>query len=114
MQGVFTSPLHSNGSYAIVACVFVAVGMCLPSHCLAVNTYSDFTVPAFGRYVNMVMNFLVISSAGNFCISILLSGVKVACYSVSCLLPELSNVFGCSVLGMLSFTRSLNSEFFCT
>jgi hypothetical protein len=27
------SALHSNGSYPIVACVFVVAGMCLPSHC---------------------------------------------------------------------------------
>jgi hypothetical protein len=27
---VLTVPLHSNGSYPIVACVFVAAGMCLP------------------------------------------------------------------------------------
>jgi hypothetical protein len=25
------------------------LGMCLPSRCLAVNFYSDFTIPAFGR-----------------------------------------------------------------
>jgi hypothetical protein len=27
------SALHSNGSYPIVACIFVAAGMCLPSSC---------------------------------------------------------------------------------
>jgi hypothetical protein len=41
-EGVFTASLHSNGSYSIVACVFIAAGMCLPSRCLAVNVYSDF------------------------------------------------------------------------
>jgi hypothetical protein len=61
--------------------------------------------------MNMVMNFLIISSAGICCVCSLLSGVKVACYSVSCLLPELSNVFGCSLLGLLSFARSLNDGF---
>jgi hypothetical protein len=29
------SALHSNGRYSIVACVFVAAGMCLPGHCLS-------------------------------------------------------------------------------
>jgi hypothetical protein len=33
-EGVFTAPLHSNGSYSIVACVFVVAAMCLPSRCL--------------------------------------------------------------------------------
>jgi hypothetical protein len=42
-EGVFTALLHKNGSYSIVACVFVAAGMCLPSRCLAMNVYSDFT-----------------------------------------------------------------------
>jgi hypothetical protein len=47
-EGVFTAPLHSNRSYSIVACVFIAEGMCLPGRCLAMNVYSDFTIPAFG------------------------------------------------------------------
>jgi hypothetical protein len=37
----------------IVACVIVAAGMCLPSRCLAMNVYSDFTLPAFGRLVTI-------------------------------------------------------------
>jgi hypothetical protein len=36
---VFTAPLHSNGSYPIVACVFVAAGMCLPSRSLATGLH---------------------------------------------------------------------------
>jgi hypothetical protein len=52
-EGVFTKPLHSNGSYSIVPCVFVAAGMCLPSRCLAMNVYSDFTIPAFARHVSI-------------------------------------------------------------
>jgi hypothetical protein len=36
---VFTAPLHSNGSYFIVACVFITAGMCLPSRCLAMSLY---------------------------------------------------------------------------
>jgi hypothetical protein len=38
-EGMFTAPLHSNGSYSIVVCVFVASGICLPSRCLAMNIY---------------------------------------------------------------------------
>jgi hypothetical protein len=48
-EGLFTAPLTRNGSYPIVACVFVAAGMCLPTRCLAIK--SDFTIPAFGRHV---------------------------------------------------------------
>jgi hypothetical protein len=40
-EGVFTAPLHKNGSYFIVACIFIAAGMCLPSRCLAMNVNSD-------------------------------------------------------------------------
>jgi hypothetical protein len=47
------SAMHSNGNYSIVACVFVAAGMCLPSRCLAINVYSDFTIPAFQRHVTI-------------------------------------------------------------
>jgi hypothetical protein len=53
-EGVFTATLHSNGSYSIVACVFVTAGMCLPSRCLAMNVYSDFSIPAFGRYITVL------------------------------------------------------------
>jgi hypothetical protein len=55
VEGVFTALLHSNGSYPIVACVFVAAGMCLPSRCLAMNDYSDFAIPAFGRHVTIYL-----------------------------------------------------------
>jgi hypothetical protein len=48
--------LHSNESYSIVACIFVAAGMCLPSRCLAMNIYSDFIIQAFGRHVTMYTN----------------------------------------------------------
>jgi hypothetical protein len=47
LEDVFTAPFHSNGSYSIVACVFVAAGMCLPGHCLAMNIYSDFDNTGF-------------------------------------------------------------------
>jgi hypothetical protein len=52
-------PLHSNGSYSIVACILVGAGMCLPSHCLVMNVYSDLTVPAFGRHVTILSHVLV-------------------------------------------------------
>jgi hypothetical protein len=52
-EGLFTAPLHSNGSYLIVACVFVAAGMCLPSRFLAMPIYSDFTISAFRRHVTI-------------------------------------------------------------
>jgi hypothetical protein len=34
-----------------VACISVAAEICLPSRCLAMDTFSGFTVPAFTRYV---------------------------------------------------------------
>jgi hypothetical protein len=52
-KGMFTAPLHSNGSYSYVACIFAA-GMWSPSRCLAMNIYSDFTIPAFGRHVTVL------------------------------------------------------------
>jgi hypothetical protein len=56
-EGVFTAPLHSNGGYSIVACTFVAAGMCLPSWCLAMD-FSYFTIPAFGRHVTICFPFV--------------------------------------------------------
>jgi hypothetical protein len=53
-EEVFTAPLHSNGSYSIVTCVFVAAGMCLPSRCVAINIYSEFSIPAFGSRVTVL------------------------------------------------------------
>jgi hypothetical protein len=55
----YTAPLHNNGIYSIVACVFVAAGMCLPSRCLAMKVYSDFAIPAFGRHVTIVINNII-------------------------------------------------------
>jgi hypothetical protein len=52
-EGVFTAPLHSDGSYSIVASVFVSAGICLPSRCLAMSVYSDFAIPADGRFVTV-------------------------------------------------------------
>jgi hypothetical protein len=46
-EGVFTEPLHSNGSYSIAPCVFVAVGVCTPSCCLTMTIF-DFTISTFG------------------------------------------------------------------
>jgi hypothetical protein len=53
LEGVFTVSLHNNGSYSIVSYVFVVAGMCLPRRCLAMNIYSDFTIPVFGRHVTI-------------------------------------------------------------
>jgi hypothetical protein len=36
-EGAFTAPLHCNGSYSIVACLFVFAGMCFPSRCRATH-----------------------------------------------------------------------------
>jgi hypothetical protein len=55
---VFAEPLHSNGSYSIVACVFVAAGKCLPSICLAIDVSSDYTIPAFWHHFNTIFGFL--------------------------------------------------------
>jgi hypothetical protein len=49
-EGVFTASLHSNGCYSIVACIFIATEMGLPSRFLAKNIYSDFTIPALWCY----------------------------------------------------------------
>jgi hypothetical protein len=43
LEDAFIAPLHSNGSL-----------MCLLSRCLAMNVYSDFTTPAFGRHVTIL------------------------------------------------------------
>jgi hypothetical protein len=45
-------------SLSIVACVFIAAGICLRSRCLAMNVYSDFTIPAFGRHVTVFPIFI--------------------------------------------------------
>jgi hypothetical protein len=52
-EGVFTGPLHKNGNYSIVACVFFAAGMSLPSRFLAMNVYSDVTIPAIWFHVTI-------------------------------------------------------------
>jgi hypothetical protein len=52
-KGVFTAQLHRSGSYSIVACVFVAAGMCLSNSCLAMDVCSDFTISAFGCHVTI-------------------------------------------------------------
>jgi hypothetical protein len=40
---------------SIVACLFVAAGTCLPRRCLAMNVYSDFTIPASRRHVIVLL-----------------------------------------------------------
>jgi hypothetical protein len=54
LEGVIPAPLHSNGSYSLVAFVFVAAGMCLPNRFLIMNVYSDFTIPAFVDHVTLL------------------------------------------------------------
>jgi hypothetical protein len=54
LEGVFTAPLQSNGSYSRDACIFVAAEICLASRCLAMNVYSDFFIPAFGCHVTLI------------------------------------------------------------
>jgi hypothetical protein len=64
-EGVFTTPFYNNGSYSIVVCVFFAAKMCLPNRCLAMNVYSDFTTPAFGRHVTifffLIFPYIIVS-----------------------------------------------------
>jgi hypothetical protein len=48
-----TSPLHRNGS-SVVACVYVAAGMCLPSRCIAVDVCSDSTLLVFRCHVTIL------------------------------------------------------------
>jgi hypothetical protein len=50
---MFTAPFHSNGSHSIVAYVFFAAGICLPSSCLAMEVSSDFTIPPLGIHVTI-------------------------------------------------------------
>jgi hypothetical protein len=51
------SRLHGNVFASLSKGLFtkksVSVGMCLPSLCLAMGVYSDFTIPAFGRHVTI-------------------------------------------------------------
>jgi hypothetical protein len=52
-RGVFTLPLHRNGSSYIAACVLISAGTCLPSRCPAVNVYSGSAVPVSRRHVTV-------------------------------------------------------------
>jgi hypothetical protein len=52
-RGVPSSPLRRNGSSSLVACVFVAAGMCLLSRCLAIDVCSGPTIPASRRHVTI-------------------------------------------------------------
>jgi hypothetical protein len=61
-EGVLTAPLCISGSYPIVACVFLAAGMCLPSRCLAMNVCSDFAVFQLSDVMSQYIN----SSHGRF------------------------------------------------
>jgi hypothetical protein len=55
-EGVFTTPLRSNGSYSIVAFVFFAAGKCVPSRYLATDVSSDFTVPGVMSHYDLDMH----------------------------------------------------------
>jgi hypothetical protein len=57
-KGVFIAPLHSNGSYSIIACIFVAARICLPSCCLEKNVCYYFIIPALGRHVTLTNNLV--------------------------------------------------------
>jgi hypothetical protein len=57
-EGMFAAPLHNDGSYWSIVCVFLATGMCLLSLCLAMNVYSDLAIPAFGRRVTICLGYL--------------------------------------------------------
>jgi hypothetical protein len=50
---VFAAPLRGNRNYSIVAFVFIAVGMYLPSRCLTMSISSDFTIPVLGLHVRV-------------------------------------------------------------
>jgi hypothetical protein len=60
-EGVYTAPLYSNGSYSNVGCVYAA-GIGLPSRCVAMSDYSDFTIPAFGSHVTLHYLCALVSS----------------------------------------------------
>jgi hypothetical protein len=50
--------LHWNGTYSIVACVFIVKGICLKSRCLVMNVYSDFAISTFGRSVTIFCSWI--------------------------------------------------------
>jgi hypothetical protein len=62
-EGVFTVPLHSNGSYSIVACEFVAAEMFSLSRWLAINVYSDLSIRDFGHLIAI---WLICSEEGKW------------------------------------------------
>jgi hypothetical protein len=79
LKGVFTAQLHNNESCAIVACVFVAAGMYLQSHCLAMDVSSDLTIPAFGRHVTVFIMIRELSYLFHpFWVNAVLNGVVVS------------------------------------
>jgi hypothetical protein len=64
---LFRAPLHSNGSYSTVPCIFTAAGMCLRSRCLAIKVYFDFAIPAFGRHVTVFKLYSLGFIPGKLC-----------------------------------------------
>jgi hypothetical protein len=63
-RGIFTPPLHRNGSS--VACVFISVGTCLPNNCLAMNVCSGSAIPACRRYVTLLLSRVGVSYKTGF------------------------------------------------
>jgi hypothetical protein len=66
-RSVLTSSLHRNGSSSIIACVFISVGTCLPTRCLATNVYCGSAVPAFGRHVTIWIMSKLLIIPGRLC-----------------------------------------------
>jgi hypothetical protein len=81
LEGVFTALLNSNGSYSIVACIFIAAGMCLPSRCLTTNVSSDFTIPAFGRHVTICIFPIIYKTTVDPLIVVSMAPVPVSTWS---------------------------------
>jgi hypothetical protein len=61
-EGLFTGLLRINGSYSIVACVFVAAGICLPNRCLTRKRlfwlyYSGFRASCHNTFLNLISQY---------------------------------------------------------
>jgi hypothetical protein len=99
LEGGFTAPLPSNGSYSIVGCIFVAAGMCLPSRCLVTNVYSNVTIPAFGRHVTIYGHIKISASYEKVKIIIILQFLYICCSCCNSCCVMLNVVFSYSVFG---------------
>jgi hypothetical protein len=103
---VFTTALHSNGSYSIVACVFVVAGICLPGRCLAMNVYSYFAIPDFRRHITIshksVQQFRTRNTWLNGMNPLLLRGHSNKTHLAPACLPLRSGIVRCEETGSLS------------